>query len=64
MPNSAFTFAVETTPAATATDTTVGANTGLITAGSVAGDCVISVNLTGYTGQVEPAYVVVTVTGG
>lgn len=63
MPNSAFTFAVEPTPTATASNTTVGQNTGVITAGSTPGDCVISVNLTGYTEQVEPAYVVVTVTG-
>lgn len=62
MPNSAFTFAIEPAPASTATDTTVGQNTGLITAGSVAGSCVVSVNLTDYTEQVEPAYVKVTVT--
>ena len=62
MPNSAFTFAIEPAPASTATDTTVGQNTGVITAGSVAGSCVISVNLTDYTEQVEPAYVKVTVT--
>ena len=62
MPNSAFTFAVESTPAATATDTNVGQNTGVITAGSVEGNCVISVNLTDYTNKVEPAYVKVVVT--
>ena len=64
MPNSAFTFAVEDNPASTATGTTVGENTGIITAGSTNGNCVISVNLTDYTDQVEPAYVLVTVTGG
>lgn len=62
MPNSAFTFAIESAPASTATDTTVGQNTGLITAGSVEGNCVISVNLTDYTDKVEPAYVKVVVT--
>lgn len=64
MPNSAFTFAVESAPASTATGTQVGANTGVITAGSTNGECIISVNLTNYTGQVEPAYVKVTVSGG
>lgn len=63
MPNSAFTFAVEATPASTATGTQVGANTGVITAGSTDGECIISVNLTNYTDQVEPAYVKVTVSG-
>ena len=63
MPNSAFTFAVEASPESTATGTSVGQNTGVITAGSVAGTCVISVNLTDYTDKVEPAYVKVTVTG-
>lgn len=62
MPNSAFTFAVENNPASTATGTTVGENTGAITAGSTNGNCVISVNLTDYTDKVEPAYVLVTVT--
>lgn len=62
MPNSAFTFAVENNPASTATGTTVGENTGIITAGSTNGNCVISVNLTDYTDKVEPAYVLVTVT--
>lgn len=61
MPNSAFTFAVEPTPTPTASDTTVGENTGVIQAGATEGTCVISVNLTGYTDQVEPAYVLVTV---
>lgn len=64
MPNSAFTFAVESAPASTATGTQVGANTGVITAGSTNGECIISVNLTNYTDQVEPAYVKVTVSGG
>ena len=64
MPNSAFTFAVEATPASTATGTQVGANTGVITAGSTDGECIISVNLTDYTDQVEPAYVKVTVSNG
>ena len=63
MPNSAFTFAVEATPASTATGTQVGANTGVITAGSTDGECIISVNLTNYTDQVEPAYVKVVVSG-
>ena len=63
MPNSAFTFTVENDPSSTATGTTVGANTGIITAGTTPGTCIISVNLTGYTAKVEPAYVMVTVTG-
>ena len=63
MPNSAFTFAVENNPSSTATGTTVGANTGVITAATTPGTCIISVNLTGYTAKVEPAYVMVTVTG-
>ena len=63
MPNSAFTFAKEVKPAATATGVTVGANDGVIKAGAVAGEAVISVNLTDYEDVVEPAYVVVTVTG-
>lgn len=64
MPNSEFTFAKESKPAATATGVTVGANDGIIKAGTQAGEAVISVNLTGYTATVEPAYIVVTVTGG
>lgn len=60
--NADLTFAVESTPASTATGLTVGANTGLITAGSTAGTAIISVNLTGYTASVEPEYVKVTVT--
>lgn len=63
MPNSAFTFAVEANPASTATGTTVGQNTGVINAGNTDGQCVVSVNLTGYTDKVEPAYVLVNVTG-
>lgn len=62
MPNSAFTFAVAPSPADTTGGTQVDA-TGKITAGSTAGECVISVNLTGYTATVEPAYALVTVTG-
>lgn len=62
MPNSAFTFAVAPSPADTTGGTQVDA-TGKITAGSSAGECVISVNLTGYTATVEPAYALVTVTG-
>ena len=62
MPNSEFTFAVETAPVATATGVSVGANDGVIKAGSQAGTAVISVNLTDYTDKVEPAYVLVTVT--
>lgn len=61
MPNSAFTFAVEAKPAATATAVSVGANDGVIKAGATAGEAVISVNLTGYTEKVEPAFIVVTV---
>lgn len=61
--NSNFTFAVETAPAATATDLEVGANDGVITAGSVNGAAVISVTLTDYD-NVPPAYAYVTVTGG
>lgn len=61
MPNSAFTFAVEAKPEATATGTSVGANDGIIKAGTQIGNAVISVNLTGYTDKVEPAYVLVTV---
>ena len=60
MDNSAFTFAIETAPTATATDTEVDA-TGKITAGSVAGFAIISVSLTDYE-NVPPAYAYVTVT--
>ena len=59
--NSNFTFAVEASPASTATGTSVN-NQGVITAGSTAGTCVVSVNLTGHTEKVEPAYVLCTVT--
>lgn len=57
--NSNFTFAVENTPAVTATGTKVDAN-GMITAGNTAGTAVISVTLKDAP-NVEPAYVVVTV---
>lgn len=60
--NSNFTFAIEEKPAMTATGTTVGANTGVITASTTPGEAVISVNLTGYTDKVEPAFVRVVVT--
>lgn len=59
--NSNFTFTVEASPTATATDTTVGANTGVITAGTVAGVAVVEVTLTG-AANVPPAYATVTVT--
>ena len=58
--NSNFTFAVENAPAATATDVKVGANTGVITAGTQTGTAVISVTLTNYS-DVPPAYATVTV---
>ena len=60
--NANFTFAVEPKPAATATGVTVAAD-GTISAGTTDGEALISVNLTGYTGTVEPAYVRVTVGG-
>ena len=60
--NSNFTFAVEQKPAATANDVTVGAD-GIVKAGQTEGEALISVNLTGYTASVEPAYVRVTVGG-
>lgn len=59
--NANFTFAVEASPASTATGTAVNAQ-GVITAGQTAGTCVVSVNLTDYTEKVEPTYVLVTVT--
>lgn len=59
--NSNFTFAVEADPVSTATDTAVEAHNGKITAGSVAGMAIVSVNLTDYTDKVEPAFVKVTV---
>lgn len=59
--NSNFTFAVEGTPASTATGTNVDAS-GVITAGTTAGTCVISVTLKDAPANVEPAYVLVSVT--
>lgn len=59
--NSNFTFTVETSPAATATGTTVGADTGTITAGTVAGVAVVEVTLKGAP-NVPPAFATVTVT--
>lgn len=59
--NSNFTFAVEGTPASTATGTNVDAS-GVITAGATAGTCVISVTLKDAPANVEPAYCLVTVT--
>lgn len=59
--NSNFTFTIESVPDSTATDTAVGAYDGEIVAGSIAGTAIVSVNLTGYTGKVEPAFVKVTV---
>ena len=58
--NSNFTFIVANTPASTATGTTVGANTGIITAGSTDGVAVIEVTLTGAP-NVPPAYATVDV---
>lgn len=57
--NDNFTFTIET--GATATDTTVGANTGLVTAGSTVGVAYINVALTGYP-NVPAALAEVTVT--
>ena len=59
--NSNFTFSVATTPASTATGTTVD-NKGVVKAGSQAGVAVIEVVLTGAP-DVDPAFVTVTVTG-
>ena len=59
--NSNFTFSVATTPASTATGTTVD-NKGVVKAGSQAGVAVIQVVLTGAP-DVAPAFVTVTVTG-
>ena len=59
--NSNFTFSVATTPASTATGTTVD-NKGIVKAGSQAGTAVIQVVLTGAP-DVDPAFVTVTVTG-
>lgn len=58
--NSNFTFTIANTPASTATGTTVGANTGVITAGSTDGVAVIEVTLTGAP-NVPPAYATVDV---
>ena len=59
--NSNFTFSVATTPASTATGTTVDTS-GVVKAGSQAGVAVIQVVLTGAP-DVDPAFVTVTVTG-
>lgn len=59
--NSNFTFSVATTPASTATGTTVD-NKGVVKAGSQAGVAVIQVVLTGAP-DVDPAFITVTVTG-
>ena len=59
--NSNFTFSVATTPASTATGTTVD-NKGVVKAGSQGGVAVIQVVLTGAP-EVDPAFVTVTVTG-
>lgn len=56
--NSNFTFAIENTPASTATGTTVS-NQGVVTAGSTNGTAVVSITLTGT--NVPPAYAKVTV---
>ena len=58
--NSNFTFAIVNNPASTADGTSVGANTGIVTAGTQAGTAVISITLTNYP-NVPPAYVTVTV---
>ena len=59
--NSNFTFTVATTPASTATGTTVDSK-GVVKAGSQAGVAVVQVVLTGAP-DVDPAFVTVTVTG-
>lgn len=59
--NSNFTFSVATTPASTATGTTVD-NKGVVKAGTQAGVAVVQVVLTGAP-DVDPAFVTVTVTG-
>ena len=59
--NSNFTFSVATTPASTATGTTVD-NKGVVKAGSQAGVAIIQVVLTGAP-DVDPAFVTVTVAG-
>lgn len=58
--NANFTFAIENAPASTATGTTVGANTGIVTAGTTDGTAIVSVTLTNYP-NVPPAYATVTV---
>lgn len=58
--NSNFTFAIESSPALTATGTTVGADTGIIKAATTPGVALISVTLKDAE-NVEPAYVKVTV---
>lgn len=60
--NSNFTFAIEDAPASTASDTRVDAETGVVTAGSTSGSCVVSVTLK-EASNVKPAYVLVTVAG-
>ena len=59
--NSNFTFSVVSTPASTATGTTVD-NKGVVKAGTQAGVAVVQVMLTGAP-DVDPAFVTVTVTG-
>ena len=59
--NSNFTFSVATTPASTATGTTVD-NKGVVKAGTQAGVAVVQVMLTGAP-EVDPAFVTVTVAG-
>ena len=61
--NDNFTFAKEEAPAATASDTEIDPSTGVITAGSQSGSAVFSVTLKGAP-NVDPAYVLVTVSGG
>ena len=58
--NSNFTFTKVDAPAPTATGVTVGANTGVVTAGIVDGKAVIEVTLTGAS-NVPPAYATVDV---
>lgn len=58
--NSNFTFTVAANPASTATGTAVGADTGIVTAGSTDGTAVIEVALTGAP-NVPPAYATVDV---
>lgn len=58
--NSNFTFTVAANPASTATGTAVGADTGIVTAGSTDGTAVIEVALTGVP-NVPPAYATVDV---